>query len=375
MGLGLAKVKGFIVSMLSPVMHKKRAESIGAGVFGTLYARRLGSTDIGRAMAAQRKTSAKHGIKQVDRLVGNEKWDAMSIFGVLVTYLVGARKEILITLDWTEYPESGYHRIAVNLVTRHGRATPLVWKTVPGDQLKHRRTRYEREVLQMLADVLPADVRVILIADRGFGSVAFYRHLHRKLHWDYIIRFRGDIDVAHDTACRPAIDWVPRGGRAAEIVDALVTGQRVLVPAVVAVRRPGMKEAWILATSLVGQRERVISLYGRRMTCEEAFRDEKDDRFGLGFAETRVSSTERHDRLLALHVLATILLTLLGHAGECHGCDRHLRANTSKKRTHSLFRQGREYLLGVRHDFLVPLQETFWRLLYSFRPTVMLEVL
>jgi hypothetical protein len=32
--------------------------------------------------------------------------------------------------------------------------------------------------------------------------------------------------------------------------------------------------------------------------------------------------------------------TLLGAAGEAPGHDRHLKSNTSKKRTHSLFRQG-----------------------------------
>jgi len=33
-------------------------------------------------------------------------------------------------------------------------------------------------------------------------------------------------------------------------------------------------------------------------------------------------------------------LTLLGAAGETLGMDRHLKVNTAKHRTHSLFRQG-----------------------------------
>ena len=35
-----------------------------------------------------------------------------------------------------------------------------------------------------------------------------------------------------------------------------------------------------------------------------------------------------------------MLLTLLGAAGESLGMDRLLKSNTSKRRTHSLFRQG-----------------------------------
>jgi hypothetical protein len=35
-----------------------------------------------------------------------------------------------------------------------------------------------------------------------------------------------------------------------------------------------------------------------------------------------------------------LFLTLLGEAGEALGMDRHLKVNTVKRRTHSLFRQG-----------------------------------
>src|SRR4051812_38697443 len=38
--------------------------------------------------------------------------------------------------------------------------------------------------------------------------------------------------------------------------------------------------------------------------------------------------------------VAVVLLTLLGAAGESLGMDRHLKSNTVRTRTHSLFRQG-----------------------------------
>ena len=54
----------------------------------------------------------------------------------------------------------------------------------------------------------------------------------------------------------------------------------------------------------------------------------------------RVSTPARRDRLWLLNVLAIALLTLLGAAGEALGYDRLLKSNTTKRRTHSLFRQG-----------------------------------
>ena len=44
--------------------------------------------------------------------------------------------------------------------------------------------------------------------------------------------------------------------------------------------------------------------------------------------------------LWLLNAFAVVLLTLLGAAGEALGYDRHLKSNTAKRRTHSLFRQG-----------------------------------
>lgn len=45
-------------------------------------------------------------------------------------------------------------------------------------------------------------------------------------------------------------------------------------------------------------------------------------------------------RKSSLSALACALLTLLGAAGESLGMERDLKANTAKKRTYSLFRQG-----------------------------------
>jgi hypothetical protein len=50
---------------------------------------------------------------------------------------------------------------------------------------------------------------------------------------------------------------------------------------------------------------------------------------------------------LFLAAIAQLLLTLTGAAGEELGLDAKLRVNTAKKRTHSLLRQGREYIKGL----------------------------
>ena len=110
----------------------------------------------------------------------------------------------------------------------------------------------------------------------------------------------------------------------------------------------------------------MIQLYGRRFTIEEAFRGIKDDRFGFGFSQARVNSPLRRDRLLLVAALSIALLTLLGAAGESLGYERHLKANTSKKRTYSFLRQGILYynqIPKMPDDRLVPLINRFAELL------------
>lgn len=340
-----AETVRFVTELLNPVMHYKRALSVGQAVVGAMRAERMTSASVGRSLARAFGITPKSGIKQVDRLLGNDRVVVEDAFKQIVPWLIAKRTEIVVSLDWTEYGQEGHSRIALNLVTNHGRATPLVWKTVETKRLRNSRNRFEDELLGLLASVLPEGVRVTLLADRGFGDVKLYGLLRDHFGWDFVIRFRAKTEVeSANGEMRKAGEWVSPG-RIKSLAGATVTAQRFPVN-VVCVKKRAMKDAWCLATSLEGEAERVVELYGKRFTCEETFRDEKDPRFGLGARETSLSTPERRDRFLLITMLATILLTLLGGAGEQVGCDRALKANTSKRRTHSLFRQGREYLAG-----------------------------
>jgi hypothetical protein len=231
--------------------------------------------------------------------------------------------------------------LALHSVTGHGRATPLLWLTVDKDELKNRRNDFEDACLSRLKETLPEGVAVTILADRGFGDVKLFAFL-QSLGFDYAIRFRGNIHLtAPDGQTRLAADWVGKGGRARMLRDVEITAARRPVPSVVCVHAKGMKEPWCIATSLRdGTAREIINHYAKRWTIEPGFRDEKNLRFGMGLSALRIADPQRRDRLLLLSALAVVLLTLLGAAGESLGMDRLLKSNTSKRRTHSLFRQG-----------------------------------
>ncbi len=91
--------------------------------------------------------SPKHAIKQVDRLLGNTGVNVWDWFTHWVLFVVAAREERVVALDWTEFDKDDHATIAIYLVTSHGRATLLVWKTVQKSELKNRRNDYEASLI------------------------------------------------------------------------------------------------------------------------------------------------------------------------------------------------------------------------------------
>jgi len=243
--------------------------------------------------------------------------------------------------------------------------------TVSKDELRDQRNDYEDTCLSRLAKVLPAGTKVTVLADRGFGDSKLFGFLD-ELKFGYVIRFRGNIHVtAADGETRAAAAWVGAGGRARKLSDARVTAAGHRVAAVVCVHAKGMKDAWCLAVSNAEASTReVINHYAKRWTIEPSFRDTKDLHFGMGLSLLRIADPMRRDRLLLVNAFAIVLLTLLGAAGESLGMDRHLKVNTVKHRTHSLFRQGcmlYDLMPNMPEDRLRPLIERFVELILQHR--------
>lgn len=324
-------------------LHAKLQGALVKGVVGVAEAGALGVSLIGHGLATAFGMDSKPAIKCINALLSNRRLQLEQLDLPWVRYVLAAREEVVIALDWTEYAKDGHSVIAASVITSHGRATPLCWKTVPTVELAEGgRTDAEDTLLLRLRSAIPDDVKVTIVADRGFGDTALYAFLASET-WRFVIRFREGIHVqtANGDSPAPAAALVATNGRARLFKNVRVTAKRHPVPAVVTVKAAGMKDAWCLATNRTDlTASQVVTMYGKRFTIEETFRDTKDPRFGLGLAATRIRAPERRDRLILLATLAHSMLTLLGAASEATGLDKTLKANTVERRTHSLFRQG-----------------------------------
>jgi hypothetical protein len=338
-------VKCVVDDIFGNDVHEKRKKSLANAALGVISSASLIVYRIGLGLAAANDLFGKHAVKQVDRLLSNEKFSPWNYFAYYVPYVIGARKEIVVVMDWTDFDRDKQASITISLVTKHGRATPMLWKTVSKNKLKNKRNEYEDEILHRLKEILPEDVQVTVLADRGFGDTKLYDFLKSDLGFDFVIRFRGNIKViSKQGEKRNADDWVGAGGRAKTLRHAKITTEAYEVPRVICVKAKNMKQTWCLAVSNENMVAReIINWYAKRWGCEPQFRDSKDIHFGMGLSETSISDPLRRDRLLFISAVAVVILTLLGAAGEQCGMDKYIKVNTAKRRQLSLFRQGCHY--------------------------------
>jgi hypothetical protein len=139
-------IRDTLSSILEHDPHAKRIKSLCDATLGVLHSGSLAICAIGQVLAAARSLKPKHAIKQVDRLLSNEAMLA--------------------------------------LISDHGRSTPLVWLTVDKSTLKVHRSLYEHRVLVRLAELVPAGIKVCIVADRGFGDQKLYKMLSEELYFD-----------------------------------------------------------------------------------------------------------------------------------------------------------------------------------------------
>src|ERR1700692_4298409 len=201
-GITLKTTHQFRNELFNEDVHAKRIYSLANATLGVISSASLAVNTIGQGLALARGRLTKHAIKQVDRLMSNPGIEVDELSKRWVAHAVGSRPKIVVAMDWTDFDADNQATIMLSLVSNHGRSTPLVWLTVDKATLKNHRNAYEYRVLVQLAEALPVDVKVLIVADRGFGDQKLYRVLTEELKFDYLIRFRGNSRVHATSAAR-----------------------------------------------------------------------------------------------------------------------------------------------------------------------------
>lgn len=296
------------------VAHQLRlsqAKTLAGLVEAATHVGRATLSAIGRCLAGD--TTAKSRIQRTWRFCDNDRVhiaDAMSGF---IRRLTRKRKKaLLVALDWTEVRT--FHTLMAAAVLG-GRAVPLLWATYTEGQLHRSQNSYEEGLLRLLVSMLPPGVRVILLADRGFGRTELARTC-QDLGVRFLIRIKPDVRVTHHSYTGRLDDYPIKKGMWRVLAGAQYRSDQAVTLSVVIRWKKGLPkrrdEPWFLMTDLDGNAVQLTDLFARRMAIEELFRDGKDGRYGLGLGQMQVETAGRLDRLILIVALALILLSGLG---------------------------------------------------------------
>src|SRR5262249_31561266 len=164
---------------------KTLSQLVGAG----LQVGRMSLSAIGRCLCEG--TTAKSRIQRVWRFTANTRVtisDAMQ--GVIRRLFKGKRKKpLVVAFDWTEI--RNFHVLMAAAVIQ-GRAIPLLWASYEEWIFHRSQNNLEEGLLRLLKSVLPERMKIILLADRGFGRTELARTC-QQLGIHYVIRIRPDV--------------------------------------------------------------------------------------------------------------------------------------------------------------------------------------
>ena len=309
-------VIGWVLTIAAGI-RLSQAKTLADLVEAATHVGRATLSAIGRSLSAN--TTAKSRIQRTWRFCDNDRVhvaDAMT--GVINRLTKKRKKALLVAFDWTQIRT--FHTLMAAAILG-GRAIPLLWASYTDGQLHRSQNSLEEGLLRLLVSMLPAGVRVILLADRGFGRTELARTC-QELGVRFLIRIKPDVCVTHPNYTGRLDDYpikkgMWRGLSAAEyrsdgavVLNVVIRWKRGLPP--------DRDEPWFLMTDLPGNAVQLTDFYARRTAVEELFRDGKDGRYGLGLGQTQIQTPGRLDRLILIVALALILLSGLGLVAREH---------------------------------------------------------
>ena len=335
-------------------VHAVRMRALMAAVAALIRCGSLSCAALGRALPGE----PKHGIKRIDRLLGNPKlWSEAPLFySAIARTLLGSVQQPIILLDWTKAADE-FNALVASLAM-DGRSIPLYVEVHREEKCDSK--RLHARYLKGLRSILPDGCRPVLILDAGFGS-DFVREIVQTMGWNFVVRLRGTRLLqkeGSDSWLSCSEVYTTAKVKPQEIgrwfiakTDTKHSYRLILKrqPKRRSRRKKGSKKSsseltdrtyrkraqdpWLLATSLdEPDAQHIVNLYSKRMQIEETFRDLKNHRFGWSLRHVRCASAERIAVLLLIASLAMVATLIVGRIAERTGRYRNYQSNTVTSR-------------------------------------------
>ena len=259
--------------------------------------RSINTSDLAAVLPRDVKTDEER-YRYINRWLANKKILPLRVMEGFVPSMVEALgrggQTVIFMLDQSKISE-GFECLMVS--ARVGeRAIAVGWKVI--ETKGEIGFTVQETLLRSIARMLPEGAKIMLAADRFYGTAALIG-LCQKLKWQYRIRLKGNLILQHQGGEIKTGETLSLGLDGLE--DAQLNGSKVKT-SIGILQEDGHPEPWIIAMDCKPNKGRTLD-YGMRWGIEALFSDMKSR--GFGVTETRLKDPDRIERLLLVLAIAT----------------------------------------------------------------------
>ena len=247
-------------------------------------------------------------VRRFQRWLNNSRIVVHSLYAPLIKKALAnwGEYKLYLALD-TSILWDKYCIIRISVIYR-GRAIPIVWKV-----LEHKSSNVSYETYKSLLDsvtaVLPPNVVVVFLADRGFADISLMSHV-KKLGWHFHIRIKKNFWIYQD-GCNPyqVGNLSLRPGECIFLQNVYITADKYGPVCLSLAHHSDNGELWYVASDEHTDMNTFLE-YGMRFDIEENFLDDKSNGFQL--ENSLIRSSDALSRLCFILSMATLYLVSQG---------------------------------------------------------------
>ena len=365
-----------------PSIHKSRLHVLLDATRAALRATSHTLSNLARALEGD--SAVRHRFKRIDRRVGNSalQRECVLVYAAMARHWLRGSSVPLVVVDWSDLNACRSAQLIRASVALRGRSLTLFeevhsTKAATTPAVHH-------AFLARIKTMLPAGCQPIVITDAGFRS-SWFRAVE-SLDWHWLGRVRNrDLVREHDVpaaawqhcktlyakACATALDLgLFDCVRNQPHVRRLITVKRApkgrhlrnqQAPRARTRSTHSQKhsraqdEPWLLGASRSLAHlsaSALVNVYAQRMQIEQAFRDTKNARFGLGLSYSASRSPARLGVLVLIASLAEFVLRLIGQCAINEALQYDLQLTNRRSRLEiSVIRVGRLLMHSAQDAF------------------------
>lgn len=317
-------------------------------IIGIIQSQNVHLNGFGVYVVSRAQVAQSHQ-RRFRRWLSNRRIDVVSAHHLLISQaLCGWKSERLyLSLD-TTVVWNCFCIVWVGVVYR-GRTVPVAWQVVAQSSSTVRLRTIQR-VLRQAQRVLPEDVAIVLLADRGFADGKLMKYLRDNLGWHFRIRIKRSFEFQHQGQWRKVSSVQLQSGQA-YFTDAVSVGKTKPYPNVYLAfahdKQSG--EDWTIVSDEPTNLQ-TFAQYRLRFQVEESFLDLKSNGFNL--EASRLRDKFALSQLCGVIALTMLFLVLQGVQVVASGKRRQVDAHWN--RGMSYFKMGWNWIrLAITHQWRI----------------------